>query len=75
MPVNLLSDLARGWTSVCYWLREFTGENAYPRYVAEWRARHPGLDPEAPGEHRLLSAREFFDRQLQLKYGAAVQRC
>jgi uncharacterized short protein YbdD (DUF466 family) len=66
--------LGQRWHEALYWVREFLGENDYPRYVAEWEAghvahAHPG------GEHRLLTEREFFAERCRLKYGAGVQRC
>lgn len=66
-----LFRLARRWGQVGYWVREFFGENAYPRYVAAWRKQHA----EASAEHRLLTEREFFSQRLERMYGSDIQRC
>ncbi len=78
----MLADLRRAWASALYWLREFTGENDYMRYVAEWRLRHPSLAAgDEPGAgarnrgHRLLSEREFYALRLEQRYGRATLRC
>jgi uncharacterized short protein YbdD (DUF466 family) len=67
-------DLLRGaW----WWVQEYFGEHEYDRYLAGWRARHPGLDPRdaADSAHRPMSRRDFFEHRLQVKYGGTVQRC
>jgi hypothetical protein len=70
------------WKAARYWIAEFLGENEYPRYVAEWTARHGEPSPGAPGqsrygehEHRLLTEREFYHERCQMKYGSGIQRC
>ena len=62
------------WRQVGYWVREFFGENAYPRYVAAWQTQH-GSTPEGSADHRLLTEREFFSQRLERMYGGDVQRC
>jgi uncharacterized short protein YbdD (DUF466 family) len=62
-----------GLRTAWYWLREFFGENAYARYVADWQARHAGMPPT--GEHRLLTEREFFSNWIEQRYGSASGRC
>ena len=64
-----------GWRWVLHWTREFFGENEYPRYVAEWQARHATIPAELAPGHRLLTAREFFDDRLRIRYGGGVNRC
>jgi uncharacterized short protein YbdD (DUF466 family) len=68
------SSLSRGLGELRYWVREFFGENAYPRYVAAWQARRAG-SADGGEEHRLLTAREFFKQRLERTYGGDVQRC
>jgi uncharacterized short protein YbdD (DUF466 family) len=62
-----------------YWIREFFGENDYPRYVAEWRASHGDERGAGAGSgesgHRLMTEREFFAERLRVKHGGTVQRC
>lgn len=67
------ATVARYWRQARYWVREFFGENDYARHVAEWEARHAGTGPDET--HRLMTEREFFEYQLQIKYGGVVQRC
>lgn len=73
MTVPVLPSLGRHWNQARYWVREFFGENDYARYVAEWQARHAELAPDET--HHLMTEREFFDYQLQVKFGGAIQRC
>lgn len=70
---QLLGELTARWRTVRYWVREYFGENEYARYVAAWQARHAGMDGD--GEHRMMTAREFFDHRLAVKYGGVIQRC
>ena len=72
MRANTVSAVA-GAKWLLHWTREFFGENDYPRYVAEWQARHSIRSAE-PG-HRLLTAREFFNERLRIRYGGGVNRC
>jgi uncharacterized short protein YbdD (DUF466 family) len=58
-----------------WWVQEFFGEHDYDRYLSDWRARHPDLDPAAPGAHGPMSRRAFFEHRLTIKYGGTVQRC
>jgi uncharacterized short protein YbdD (DUF466 family) len=66
--------LAAAGRQAGYWVREFLGENAYPRYVAAWQARH-GEAAEPSEEHPLLTEREFFSLRLERKYGGGALRC
>jgi uncharacterized short protein YbdD (DUF466 family) len=69
-----VKDLRRRWSSAVYWLREISGDNAYEHYVADWHACHTGPE-RPPGEHKLMTPREFFDWRLERKYGQGFQRC
>ena len=68
------SSLSRRGRQLAYWVHEFFGENAYPRYVAAWQARH-GSTSDSRAEHRLLTEREFFNQRLERTYGGDFQRC
>jgi uncharacterized short protein YbdD (DUF466 family) len=63
--------LRAGW----WWVREYFGEHAYDRYLADWQMRHPGYDVTEDGAHRPMSRRAFFEQQLEVRYGGRVQRC
>jgi uncharacterized short protein YbdD (DUF466 family) len=65
----VLRQIAVAW----YWVREFFGENAYERYVAEWQARHAGMPPDST--HRMLTQREFFSSWIERRYGVTTGRC
>jgi uncharacterized short protein YbdD (DUF466 family) len=58
-----------------YWIAEYFGENDYARYVAEWQARHAGLDNPEQTEHQMMTAREFYQYRLDIKYDKKMQRC
>lgn len=73
MDRTRLQRVGRFWASARYWVREFFGENDYARHVAEWQARHAGIEPD--GTHHLMSEREFFEYRLKIKYGGVIQRC
>ncbi len=53
-----------GWLSV---LKQVCGMPDYPAYLAHWADRHP--------EGALLSEREFFEAQVNARYGNGVSRC
>ena len=69
-----MKELRSRWSSAVYWLREISGDNAYDHYVADWQVRHSRPEPPA-GEHKLMTAREFFDWRMDRKYGPGFQRC
>jgi uncharacterized short protein YbdD (DUF466 family) len=73
--VTVVRNLVGRWREARYWIAEFLGENEYPRYVAEWKARHGESVTGSPSEHRLLSEKEFFRQRCQMKYGSGIQRC
>lgn len=73
MPAQWLTGLSKRWERLLYWVREFVGENDYARYVAEWQAKHAGL--ECADGHRPMTEREFFAYRTELKFGGVVQRC
>ena len=54
----------RAWT----WLREVTGDDAYERYLAHWRARH-AADGAVPLD------RATFCREEQRRKWDGVRRC
>lgn len=70
-PPRPLAALRAAW----WWVREFFGEHEYERYLADWQARHPGLDPATAGPHRPMTRREHFDFRLEIRYGGTIQRC
>ena len=80
MAGPFLARLHERWRTLCYWVREYFGENDYAQYVAEWQARHPAggtATPNAlePPGHHLMTEREFFTYRLGIKYGTNFQRC
>lgn len=66
------------WQQLCWWVREYFGENDYGRYVAAWQARHSAQSDcteRESGEHRLLSPSEYFTWRLTHKYSVGVTHC
>ncbi|MBI5135921.1 MAG: YbdD/YjiX family protein [Nitrospirae bacterium] len=47
-------------------LRRLTGDDAYDRYLAHWRAHHPGEEP--------LDRRGFHRQEVERRWGG-VRRC
>lgn len=58
---------------VGYWIREYFGENAYPRYLAEWQVDHAGRPQD--DVHQPLNERQFFAARMQVRFGGDTQRC
>lgn len=61
-----MSALAKYLRALWRSLREVSGDDAYERYLAHWRARH---SPEQP-----LSEAEFYRKALERKW-SRVHRC
>jgi uncharacterized short protein YbdD (DUF466 family) len=70
MNARALSGLRHRWHGAvaATWqaLRALSGDDAYERYAAHARARHPG--------ERALTRREFYDAELRRKW-SGVNRC
>jgi uncharacterized short protein YbdD (DUF466 family) len=59
----------RGWTLQRLWraLRALSGDDAYERYLAHWRAHHAG-------EGAPLDCRTFFKTEQERKWNG-IRRC
>ena len=69
--MSSLTKVGLAASRVSYWVREYFGENAYPRYVAAWQASLSDTSQRPP----LLTEREFFSQRLERTFGGDAPRC
>ena len=61
-----MNGFNRAWQRLWAALRSLTGDDAYERYLAHFRVRHPGAIP--------LARKAFLDAELERRW-SGVNRC